>query len=382
MQIEIYNMQTEDNQIKITLEAICDSFSSLLWDIRYYECGQFEIYIAANERNINIFQAGKIVGRNDDREHYGIIEKVLLETDAENGDYFTVSGRFLMSILSRRIIYPTLNFTAKTTYREIIQQAVIQNCIAPEKQRTYRAIPGLQIGNVTGNCWEQKATLQISYENLMDWIYSICKITGGTANIRLQETAPNSGNYTLLFELSEGTDRSILQEENPHLIFSDSYNNLLSFSYEADHSKIANYVFVFGEGEGSERIWAGCTTSLGENRPSGLDLYELYVDARDISRKKDGEGGTTEEIPYQEYTEMLTDRGFENLQSVIEKTESEIAADSLQYVYQKDYFVGDHVTVQHRRFGLLQPKIQLTGMIESFDQNGRKLTPTFELREE
>ena len=216
----------------------------------------------------------------------------------------------------------------------------------------------------------------------MDRIYSICKITGGTANIRLQETTSDSGNYTLLFELSEGTDRSILQDENPHLIFSDSYNNLLSFSYEADHSKIANYVFVFGEGEGSERIWAGCTTSLGENRPSGLDLYELYVDARDISRKKDGEGGTTEEIPYQEYTEMLTDRGFENLQSVIEKTESEIAADSLQYVYQKDYFVGDHVTVQHTRFGLLQPKIQLTGMIESFDQNGRKLTPTFELREE
>ena len=79
---------------------------------------------------------------------------------------------------------------------------------------------------------------------------------------------------------------------------------------------------------------------------------------------------------------MLTDRGFENLRSVIEKTESEIAADSLQYVYQKDYYVGDHVTVQHTRFGLLQPKIQLTGMIESFDQNGRKLTPTFELREE
>ncbi len=41
------------------------------------------------------------------------------------------------------------------------------------------------------------------------------------------------------------------------------------------------------------------------------------------------------------------------------------------------YYVGDYVTVEHKRFGMLQPKIQLIGMIEAFDQNGRSLTPTF-----
>ncbi|MEE0187159.1 MAG: hypothetical protein U0I40_12075 [Oscillospiraceae bacterium] len=35
------------------------------------------------------------------------------------------------------------------------------------------------------------------------------------------------------------------------------------------------------------------------------------------------------------------------------------------------------MTVEHTRFGLIQPKIQLIGMIESFDQNSRSLTPTF-----
>jgi hypothetical protein len=45
--------------------------------------------------------------------------------------------------------------------------------------------------------------------------------------------------------------------------------------------------------------------------------------------------------------------------------------------YNKDYFVGDYVTVEHHRFGLIQPRIQLIGMIESYDQNGRTLTPTF-----
>ena len=58
-------------------------------------------------------------------------------------------------------------------------------------------------------------------------------------------------------------------------------------------------------------------------------------------------------------------------------SESEIAADSTQYVYNRDYFVGDYVTVEHKRFGMIQPKVQLIGMIEAFDQNGRSLTPTF-----
>ena len=59
------------------------------------------------------------------------------------------------------------------------------------------------------------------------------------------------------------------------------------------------------------------------------------------------------------------------------KSESQIAVQSTQFQYGVDYFVGDFVTVEHRRFGIRQNKIQLVGMIESFDHNGRNLTPTF-----
>jgi len=79
----------------MTLEAICDTFSSLLWDVEYYQCGCFEVYIAASPRNIEIFQTGRIVGRDDDKEHFGLIESVKIETDAEDGDYLIVGGRFL-----------------------------------------------------------------------------------------------------------------------------------------------------------------------------------------------------------------------------------------------------------------------------------------------
>ena len=110
MQIEVYRMTAEEDTLTITLEAVCDTFSSLLWDIEYYKCGSFEVYIAANPQNIEIFQTGRIVGRDDDNEHFGIIESVLINTDIENGDYLTVRGRFLMCLLERRM------FSGSTTF--------------------------------------------------------------------------------------------------------------------------------------------------------------------------------------------------------------------------------------------------------------------------
>lgn len=82
-------------------------------------------------------------------------------------------------------------------------------------------------------------------------------------------------------------------------------------------------------------------------------------------------------ISEDEYIELLKERGKENIVLSLTASESQIAVQSTQFRYNTDYFVGDYVTVEHQRFGLLQPKIQLIGMIESFDQNGRSLTPTF-----
>ena len=342
MQIEVYRMDAEADSLTITLEAVCDSFSSLLWDIEYYQCGSFEVYIAANPENLSIFQTGRIVGRDDDSQHFGIIESVQIDTDAENGDYLTVRGRFLMCLLERRIIHPMYSITAQTAYSDIVRNAVALNAI----QQDNRRIPGLSLGAVSGTCWEQTATLQVSYENLMEWLYTICEKIGGTANIRLVKDIGET--YKMVLDLAEGTDRSLMQEDNPHIIFSDAYSNLLSFSY------------------------ASCVDA----EPTYLDRYELYVDAKDISEEEQVEGETVP-IPEEQYIALLKTRGSEKLVDPKTASESEIAADSTQYVYNRDYFVGDYVTVEHKRFGMIQPKVQLIGMIEAFDQNGRSLTPTF-----
>ena len=274
MQIEIYTMIYNNSSLNISLEAVCDSFSSLLWDIEYYKCGSFEIYISATPQNLDIFQTGRIVGRDDDREHFGIIESIKLETDTENGDYLTISGRFLMCLLERRIIYPTLNFTSQTSYGTIVQKAVENNALTSGN----RLIPGLKFGEIQGTCWSQTMKLQVSYKNLMEWIYTICEKIGGTANIRLSKIADEQ--YEMIFELSQGTDRSMMQEKNPHIVFSDSYNNLLSFTYFTDISVKKNFAYVLGKGEGEQRKR---TTFYYGNEPEQLNRYEVYVDAKDIS---------------------------------------------------------------------------------------------------
>ncbi len=367
MQIEIYNMLPDGENLTITLEAICDSFSSLLWDVEYYSCGVFEIYIAANPRNIEIFKTGRIVGRDDDKEHFGLIESVKIETDAEDGDYLIVSGRFLMCLLERRIIYPTCSFTSQTSYSEILRSVVSQNVLSSDNRR----IPGLSLDSVRGDCWNVPTKLQVSYDNLMEWIYTICEKIGGTANIRLVKDFGEQ--YKMVLDLSEGTDRSIMQEENPHIIFSDGYTNLLSFTYSTDISAQNNFAYILGKGEGAERKR---TTYFNGSEPSFLERYEVYVDAKDMADEQQ-ENGESKPISDDEYIELLKERGKEKIVLPLTASESQIAVQSTQFRYNADYFVGDYVTVEHRRFGLQQDKIQIIGMIESFDQNGRNLTPTF-----
>lgn len=213
--------------------------------------------------------------------------------------------------------------------------------------------------------------MQVSYANLMEWAYTICEKIGGTANIRLVKDSGEQ--YKMVLDLFGGYDRSIMQEDNPHIIFSDAYSNLLSFSYAEDSSIQRNFAYVLGKGEGADRKR---TTYCDGIEPTYLERYELYVDADDISEEEQIDGETIP-IPEEQYIELLKTRGSEKLVFPQTASESSIAANSTQYQYNRDYAVGDYVTAEHRRFGMILPKIQLIGMVEGFDQNGRSLTPTF-----
>ena len=134
-----------------------------------------------------------------------------------------------------------------------------------------------------------------------------------------------------------------------HIVFSDSYNNLLSFSYALDRTKFCNFAYILGSGEGAARKR---TTLFDSTEPQYLERYEVYVDAKDISEEEQDESGQTVQISDADYTELLKEKGAEKLVPVTETTESTTATDGRQYQYNRDYFLGDFVTILHSRFGL------------------------------
>ena len=110
-----------------------------------------------------------------------------------------------MCLLERRIIYPTFNFTKFVSYSQIVTNVVQYNACTSG----IRKIPGLVVGCSSGTCWNAKTKLQVSYDNLMEWVYTICEKIGGTANICLSK--PDNEQCEMIFEVSQCTDRSILQ---------------------------------------------------------------------------------------------------------------------------------------------------------------------------
>lgn len=201
----------------------------------------------------------------------------------------------------------------------------------------------------------------------MKWVYTICEKIGGTANIRIVKDVGET--YKMVLDLTEVYCRKKIRTSFfPMLTAICCRSPTLS-----DTAITRNFAYIYGHGEGAE---CKNTTYCVSDEPAYLERYELYVDAKDISEEEQVEGETVP-IPKEQYIALLKTRGSEKLVDPKTASESEIAANSTQYVYNRDYYVGDYVTVEHKRFGMIQPKVQLIGMIEAFDQNGRSLTPTF-----
>ncbi|MBR6503064.1 MAG: hypothetical protein IKT42_06435, partial [Clostridia bacterium] len=124
-----------------------------------------------------------------------------------------------------------------------------------------------------------------------------------------------------------------------------------------------NVALVAGEGEGTARKTASIGTA------SGLDRYELFVDARDVS-SNDGA------ISANEYTNLLLERGAQNLSETVitESIEGEIEP-NYTYVLNRDYFLGDIVDVINDYGVTMSPRI--IEVIECTDTNGYTCIPTF-----
>ena len=289
-----------------------------------------------------------------DCDMVGIIENIFLTTDAENGNWLTVTGRDAKSILERRIVWEQTNLysTAANGIIKLLNDNIISAATA-------RKISNFTATTPDSTIFTDHLEKQITGENLYESILAICQEFYYGSKVTL-----NNGIFN--FELYKGTDRSVSQTANPHVVFSPEFENFLASDYSFETTNYRNVALVAGEGEGKARI----TRSVGT--ASGLDRYEIYVDSRNTS-SNDGE------ITATEYANLLIAEGQETL---AENVKTEIFEGTINsgrtYEYNSDYFLGDIVTMRNE-FGM-QKDVRIIEVIESLDENGLTITPSFEDR--
>ena len=339
-------MDTSFNRV-----GMIDGYVSFIWTERYYKVGDFELCVTISPENLALLQKDYYVCR-DDSDEIGIIESIKLSSNEDGEQQLIASGRFLASIVGRRIVAQQTDFDNKTVpaiIQSLLNAAIISPSIAARK------IPNFSFHDDSG----YKATLSVQYtgKNILTVIEDLCETYGLGFRVALE-------NENFVFHLYQGTDRSYGQSENTFVVFSNDFDNLESSEYEEGYSDTVTDVLVAGEGEGLKRktAWASKQTN------SGLARYEVFKDARNASTNNG-------EISDSVYLQQLVSDGLESITSFTKAFSGSVYFNN--YTYGKDIKIGDVCTIMNSAWGIGM-NTRLIEMIESTGESGEHtMTPTF-----
>lgn len=348
-----------------TIIKIVDSFLSCIWTERYSEYGDFELYLSMDAELLNYIKIGNYVTISDSPAVM-IIEEIEVESDVENGNKLKASGRSLESILDRRIVWKQT--VLQGNFQNGVKKLLNENIISPTDSAR-------KISNFTfqASTDESITSLTVSAQFTGDNLYDVIKALCDSYDLGFRVTLSMSGSSNILrFSLYKGIDRSYGQLTNPYVIFSPTYENLLSTNYLTSSKNQKTVTLVAGAGEGSARE----TATVFSSNSTGMSRRELYTDARDIS-KTDGDVTLTDS----EYANQLSQRGKEKLSEykMISSFEGEIDFINSNFQYGVDYNIGDIVAMRNE-YGI-EAKTRVIEFIRSEDESGYEAYPTFSIVE-
>lgn len=354
MELKVFNRE-------LNLIGIVDSFSNLIWNRKYNSIGEFQLNILFTEEINSLLKFDNIIYKDEGQA--GFITSKEIKIDDNGADIIEVKGKFIIGYLERRIIWGCEEINSNVV--EAAHQLIINNCIECIGERK---IPNLVLE------YNKEISIplimQVSYDNLFDTLSSIAKVheLGLTVDFDIF-------NKKLIFKIYKGIDRSISQSKVAPVIFSREFENILGQNYIESNSNLKNVALVSGTGEGIERK----VITIGEE--CGLDRYELFVDARDISdtRQIENTDGTVYEeiISDEEYSKLLITRGNEKLAEHyrIKCFDSTLNTNS-NMEYKKDYDLGDIITFFDKKWDV-KVDTRITEICEIYDNEGLSLNVTF-----
>lgn len=363
-----------------TMVAVLDMFESFVWVDRYNKAGDFTIVVPILEHYLPYIRINNYLSiRESDR--LMVIENVELITDAENGDKLQVSGRSLESILDRRIVWQTSEFGG--TIQTYLSSVLTQNAISPANFK--RRIPGMRFVTVSDpNLNKIVDNMRLLGEN----VYDLCEGTCASYNIGMKMLPEGNGGFA--FSLYSGVDRSWSQKDNVPVVFSHAYENLLDSNYLQSEILYVSNALVRGDEDDvtmevfrkNERIELARREMFIDTglEPETQEILVPVVDENGNWIEGDDGKYQTETATHKIYDQAYYNRMLADAKTEMAKHKVTEAFDSEvdtyhQFVYGRDYNIGDIVQVQNR-YGY-EGRCRITEVMRTRDASGPKLVPTF-----
>nr|DAW39044.1 MAG TPA: hypothetical protein [Caudoviricetes sp.] len=291
----------------------------------------------------------------------GKVEDVKKESKDEENK-LTITGRLALFILTKRIVSDTIN-TSGTTL-EHMEKLVTENIL---KVKNNRYIPITIDDSAVNKNKLSKVDRQVTGGYIWDEFEELLEqdkigvelYPNIVPTYSVNDIDSNILGWTLKF--SSGTDRTKGNVDgNTPVIFSQQLSNINRVDYERNVENHCNIAYVAGEGEGSNRKWYEIPINQKESKAiSGWERSELWIDARDIQSEDNNGNQLTDE----QYNALIKQRAKEKAveNDIQESYEATVITKNKRYVYGKDYFLGDFVTVVDTQLGF-EFDVQIIGI--------------------
>lgn len=389
----------------LVIKSVIDIYESFVWTDVYCGCGDFEVKIPceiAKRYNIDI---GDLLMCSLSKKMM-IIETVNIEYDSDNSVMVTYKGRSLESILYRRVLrkedvpnivpqYSSQNEKYNPAVTRGLQQSIVYVLGKTIVQGAYltHVSRGIDIFGYTASTDPEITSLTAPYTEIdgltvYDYIKSVLDYygLGFKVDFNLSGTAGgNVGSRKMLFSIYKGKNRGYTQALNERVIFAPDDDSTFKMDTEIDISNYGNAAIILGpnvsvqdgyDEEGNPIVVntnKRYTTQLYSG-VSGLDRYEIYVDATDLNPTDENNNIYPESY-------IIAQMRFKAIQEVKSRLSGNISCspqvDFDPYkTYGVDYDLGDVVTVMDD-FGNVNI-VRISAFTHSVDSSGIQAYPTFE----
>lgn len=337
----------------LALLAEIDDYESLQFERQYHSAGSFELRINSHKKHVDTLQKKNLIMLGNNHNKVGIIRsrEIGLDESGKQSETWIITGETLGGITKQRVaiapvgqLYDTATGLPETVMKHYVNNHLVNPTDIRRKMSQLVLAPDLNRG-------KSSITFESRHMILHNVLEEISKLSGVGWEVHINFAAKKWE-----FDCYEGVDRTTNQSINAPIIFSTDFETLKEASFTDSDLEYKNVLFVVDNNSGSEVPHDAVEVGEGE----GLERFENFV-ASD----------TTSEIPFDQ-------QGLIELANVPDGIHFEAGIETVNspFKFERDYFIGDIVTIKHTNWGVvIHPRI--TAVKEIYEASGEQLEVTF-----